>query len=261
MNTLNKKMILPLTFSSFLSMNAALAGDQMERAGEDVEKAYEHTEQAAENTAEKIDEGSEHAWKETKEKSKEAWGKTKEVTNDVWQGTKHLSKKAWGSSKEAFEEGVIAGRLETALVMSKELNPFEIDFEVKDRKVVLSGTVESNVDKELAEHIAEGVKGVKSVKNNIDVDSNIRSSNVYDTDGDQDRDFGQYFSDITTTAWVKTQLLANNEVSGLDINVDTVDDRIVLSGTVDSITQKAIAETIANKRDGVIVVNKLNVKS
>ena len=55
-------------------------------------------------------------------------------------------------------------------------------------------------------------------------------------------------------------VLANDEVKGLSIDVDTEGDKVILSGEVNSEREKALAESIAKKRDDVsTVVNNLRV--
>ena len=63
---------------------------------------------------------------------------------------------------------------------------------------------------------------------------------------------------ITTKA--KIALLTDSDVSGLDINVDTIDGRVTLHGTVASEAEKSKAETIVRGVEGVTdVTNTLKV--
>ena len=76
------------------------------------------------------------------------------------------------------------------------------------------------------------------------------------------RSFSQYVTDVTTTAAIKTELLASKNVKGLNIDVDTLNDKVTLSGEVASTEEKALAQAIAAKHDDVKdVINKLKVKS
>ena len=66
---------------------------------------------------------------------------------------------------------------------------------------------------------------------------------------------GDLASDAATTAAVKTKLLADSELSGLQINVDTKDHVVTLTGPAPNASAKARAETIALAVSGVKSVN------
>ena len=69
------------------------------------------------------------------------------------------------------------------------------------------------------------------------------------------------FDDATITAKIKTALIADPNLKGLSIDVDTVQNVVSLTGTVVSEDAKKQAEAIARKVDGVKGVNNnLTVK-
>jgi len=73
---------------------------------------------------------------------------------------------------------------------------------------------------------------------------------------------GQQIDDAAITAKVKSQLLADPQVSGLQVNVDTFKGQVQLSGYVNSPEERAKAEEIARQVAGVKNVNNdLIVKS
>lgn len=57
--------------------------------------------------------------------------------------------------------------------------------------------------------------------------------------------------DASVTAKVKSALLADEQVKGLQINVDTAGGKVVLSGTAKSDTEKQRAEQLAMQVEGV----------
>ena len=66
--------------------------------------------------------------------------------------------------------------------------------------------------------------------------------------------------DAGVTARVKAKLIADPEVAGINIDVDTIDGRVTLNGKVASADQKAEAEKLARHTDGVTeVVNLIQV--
>lgn len=76
-----------------------------------------------------------------------------------------------------------------------------------------------------------------------------------------ERTVGETVSDSSITARVKSELLADPEVSGLNVNVTTYQGQVQLSGYVSSDEQRQQAEKIARGVDGVkSVSNDLIVK-
>jgi len=72
---------------------------------------------------------------------------------------------------------------------------------------------------------------------------------------------GQYIDDSAITTKVKTALLADKEVSGGQVEVETFKGVVQLSGFVDTAVQKQKAEQIARRTQGVKEVkNDLIVK-
>lgn len=67
--------------------------------------------------------------------------------------------------------------------------------------------------------------------------------------------------DGAITAKVKTALLADSDVKGLDVKVETTNGVVTLSGAVDNQTQIDKAVDIARKTEGVTnVTNQLTIK-
>ncbi len=161
-----------------------------------------------------------------------------------------------GEMKDAW----LDGKIETSYTLNRYLNPFEIDTDVENGVVMLSGTVESEIDRDLAEEIARGTDGVREVKNEL---------LVAEREGDWEREsasavdaFEQNFTDATTTARVKFALLANDSTEGLSIDVDTDGGVVTLSGEVESDQAMELAERIASNAEGVqSVENRLQVAS
>ena len=72
---------------------------------------------------------------------------------------------------------------------------------------------------------------------------------------------GEYTADAVITTKIKASLLAESEVSALDIKVETTDGVVHLTGVVDNDGQVRIAERIARETDNVKnVVNDLRVE-
>ncbi|MFO8082847.1 MAG: BON domain-containing protein [Desulfobacterales bacterium] len=147
----------------------------------------------------------------------------------------------------------IKTKLTTTYTLNEHLNPFEIDVTVKDGTVTLSGVVENDIQKELAEEIAWGVEGVQKVENNISVEP--------ETEGrGEEQDFFGVVNDASTTARVKYRLLWNRHTDGLDIEVNTKNGVVTLAGLTATEIEKELAVKIAENTKGVSdVVDQLKV--
>lgn len=77
-------------------------------------------------------------------------------------------------------------------------------------------------------------------------------SSMYGTNPDgSKKSTGEVIDDATITSKVKTALLADPDISGLKINVDTAGGVVKLKGEVKSMTLRKKAESIAKGVDGV----------
>lgn len=160
-----------------------------------------------------------------------------------------------GATKDAW----LTGKVETAFVLNTHLNAFAIDTDVDNGVVHLRGIVSDDIDRDLAAAVVRGIDGVVDVKNEIVVDRTRAEAAALGRAADR-RDFGSWVDDATTTAAVKTKLVANENTSGLKIDVDTRDDVVTLSGRVGSVAERDLAEQLAkNVGDVEVVRNNLVV--
>lgn len=170
-----------------------------------------------------------------------------------------MGQKSMEEHAEYAESGMrdawLDGKLETALLFNEHLNSFAIDTEVKNGVAYLSGSVESDIDKDLAGEIAESIEGVTNVENKLAVDK-IKASTARDNDDRKDRSgFKQSVMNATLTARVKSKLLVNENTGGMSIDVDSQDGVVTLSGDVKSDQEKDLAGQIAANTDGATTVN------
>jgi osmotically-inducible protein OsmY len=157
---------------------------------------------------------------------------------------------------ENLSEANKEGRIWTSFALNPHLNPFEFSIEVEGETATLGGKVDDSIDRELAETLALQVSGVKKVVNNIEVDA--RAPRYA---GDQ-RSLAAMNHDATITATVKSKLLWNSATDGLAIDVDTLDGKVTLSGSVDNERAKLVAGQLAVNTPGVQTVdNRLRIDS
>jgi osmotically-inducible protein OsmY len=159
-----------------------------------------------------------------------------------------------GQAKDAW----IQGKIETVYTLNRHLNGFTINTDVAQGAVHLTGKVESAVDRDLAGELAKGIDGVVSVDNDLVIEAKSRAA----ASSGSDRPFSVWVDDATTTAAVKSKLLANANTEGLKIEVDTRGDVVTLSGDVASAEEKQLAEQLArNTGDVKDVRNQLTVRA
>jgi|TARA_R110001606_G_scaffold170894_4_gene316448 hyperosmotically inducible protein len=155
-------------------------------------------------------------------------------------------------SKDAW----IDGKAETVLLMNTNLNNFDINTDVKNGKVVLTGKVESELDKELAEELILSLDGVTDVDNELTVVKNTDTKSKKMKSDSTESDL----TDAKITTVITTRYLFNSEVGGTDIDVDTDKGVVTLNGTVGSDAEKQLAVKIAkNAEDVRDVVDNLTI--
>lgn len=143
------------------------------------------------------------------------------------------------------------GSVSTALALNRQLSPFKVDVRVEEGVATLRGTVEDDVDRELAEQVALNTAGISRVDNQITLDPALAEQ------AQPRQSFAQRLEDATLTATVKSKLLWNAATQALAIDVATVDGVVTLKGKAQTADAKQLAGTLATNTDGVYEVNNL----
>ena len=153
--------------------------------------------------------------------------------------------------KDSAKDAWIDGKAETTLLLNGNLDSFDINTDVKNGKVTLTGKVESDVDKALAAELIANLDGVESVENELTVLNNDTIS---------DSDIMQTLKDTKVETVVKTRLLLESEVRGTDIEVEVDEGKVTLTGEVKTQAAKDLAGAIAKGATDVTkVVNELKI--
>ncbi len=164
-------------------------------------------------------------------------------------------------SAQPAKDSFITAKLEATYLFNRHLSAATIHPETTNGIVHLTGTVDSNIDRDLAGEIAKGVDGVTSVKNDLVVKAGASQASTKSSTSNSGETFGQYVDDATTTAMVKLKLLADPNVGGLKIGVATTGDIVTLTGKVASSEQKQLAEKLTlNTSDVKKVRNELVIE-
>ena len=160
-------------------------------------------------------------------------------------GSAEETKRTFG---EYTDDTVLLGKVKSALASDDTTEAHEINIEVNKGIVQLNGFVDTEKEKAQATTVAQGVKGVKQVENNLVVKTEKSST-------------GQSMDDSTVTAKVNSALIDSKETKAGDIKVQTQNGVVQLSGFVDNEAQKTAAGKVAQSVKGVKEVkNNLHVK-
>ena len=152
----------------------------------------------------------------------------------------------------AQSDSGITSSVKSKLVADEMVKARNIDVDTKDRVVTLTGTVQSAIEENRAVEIARNTQGVADVVDRLAIVSAEPGSAPTSGFGSPATSIGGAIGDATITSDVKARLLADPDVSGIRIDVDTRDRVVTLSGTVASAAQKARAVELAAKADNVV---------
>jgi hyperosmotically inducible protein len=155
---------------------------------------------------------------------------------------------------------------------------YQIDVTTENKVVTLAGSVETPAAKEQAVLLARNTDGVRDVVDRITVTEAAgtagrdRDTTTIDEQaaakgretrakaGDAAQTVGTVATDAAVTTAVKSKLLADPDVGGLKINVDTKEGVVTLTGNVATRAEADQAVKIARATDGVTrVVDNLKV--
>lgn len=144
----------------------------------------------------------------------------------------------------------------TTYALNRHLKAHDLEVSVKDGVATLSGKVDEDVSRELAEQIALNVDGIEKVDNQIEIDAEYMPARDAN-----ERSYGEVIEDASITTIVKSKMLWSKHAPGLSANVDTKSGNVTLTGTADSDEAREIAGLLASNTHGVNAVeNNLKVE-
>lgn len=154
-----------------------------------------------------------------------------------------------GTIGAKIDDTVVTTGVKAALLKEPEIKSMDIQVETRNGEVMLSGFVDSQMQKDRVVAVARAVNGVTGVQDSLALKSGTSTT------------VGAKMDDGITTTKVKAALLADASVKGTDIHVETQSGVVQLSGFVDSQTQVDRALQLAKEVHGVTQVdNELMVK-
>ena len=179
------------------------------------------------------------------------------------------TKTAVKNAGDATADAAITAAVKTKLLADTKVGGLKIDVDTKDNVVTLTGPVHSVAERNEAVRLARTTTGVKRVVNKLVVEPASKTAVQKTEDAATKagkatekaaKDTGANITDAAITSAVKTKLLADTQVGGLKINVDTNNHVVTLTGTVKSAAEKAEAIRLASTTKGVDkVVDKLTI--
>ncbi len=153
------------------------------------------------------------------------------------------------------------GLIEGAIQSSPHLRGSSINVSILDSVVILSGATDSSVAKSLAEQLALNVKGVDKVQNQLVVINN--KSNTGEVERPRHLNLvDSRLSNVTISNKVKSQLLANRQTSGMNIDIETNNRVVTITGQVASDSERELAYWIVRNTQGVKqVIDRLDIEN
>jgi hyperosmotically inducible protein len=152
------------------------------------------------------------------------------------------------NASDVIDDATLTAKVKTALIADPVAKAYEIDVDTKNGIVQLNGFVDSAKARDAAEKAARSVSDIKKLDNNLEVRAGDRSTKVA-------------AEDAAITTKVKTALASHSPGLAMDVNVDTNNGEVLLSGFVDNDADRTNAEKTASSVDGVRKVsNELMVQ-
>ncbi len=168
----------------------------------------------------------------------------------------NFAPKVWAEDLRAWQKGVIEG----AFLFSSYVRSKDVRIDIQDDCAILRGYVDSDLSKSLAEQLALSVKGINQVVNKLVVAPERWGQEPHEMEVDK---AGLHrLSNVTITNKVRSQLLANRVTSGMEIDVETHNRVVTVSGVVNSEAEKFLTYWLVKNTQGVKrVIDKLDVLS
>ena len=146
-----------------------------------------------------------------------------------------------------IDDTVIAAKLKNLYFNNNEKIFFNVDVEVNEGRVLLTGTVETSDIRIEATKLAWGTSDVVTVINEIQISDN---DNILD-----------YADDLVITTKINAKLLIDKEINNLNYNIDTVNKIVYVIGIAKNKNELANVIDIINSVYGVKeVINYVRLK-
>lgn len=150
--------------------------------------------------------------------------------------------------KNVMPDAAITTSIKGKLLADSEIKSLNIHVETINGKVTLTGKIPNKEIKERVASIANNTEGVKAVIVQLD-------------EVDSSKSIKEEITDASITAAIKAKFLAEPSIKSLNIQVETINGRVTLTGEVPNKEGKDKAEAIASNTNGVnAVISKIEIR-
>ena len=147
------------------------------------------------------------------------------------------------TTSQSWTESGIRKQIENSIAQSEQLPSGQIDFEINDAVVTLTGTVGSLAEKRAATRLVESIRGVDRVQNQLEVR-------------------GQQVPDARLRQEVHAALAQSPSLQDSRLGITVQDGQVELLGSTDTQAKKELAaEIVANVRGVRDVQNEIHLDS
>jgi hyperosmotically inducible protein len=152
------------------------------------------------------------------------------------------------SAGEVIDDSVLTAKVKAELIDDPVTKAGQINVETYRGVVQLGGFVDNSNQKAQATKVASSVTGVKEVRNDLRVNPPQATT-------------GQVIDDATVTATVKAKLIEDTTTKAHQINVETQNGIVQLTGFANSTASKTRAAELARSVNGVTdVKNDIEIR-
>lgn len=160
---------------------------------------------------------------------------------------------------ENVNDMVLKARIETTFAMNEALSAVDIDTDVEDGVVTLTGKVDEHADSQLAEDIANSFEDTRGVVNELKLSP---SPMVEDDSGNEDAkpQWRNNIDDALTAANVRRRIGYHTGLRNLVLDIDVDGNTVSVAGKVDTEEQrKAVIDTVRDTKGVETVTANLAV--
>jgi len=177
-------------------------------------------------------------------------------------GTAVAHEPAERTAGQIIDDATITASIKAKLLEDNRTEGFDINVDTVNGRVTLRGGADSSADRIAAADIARGTEGVIAVDNEIAVataGTEARQAANQATASGEVREAAEEVGDEVGDAWItskiKASLVADNDIAGLAIKVETEDKTVRLVGDVPTDAARTEAVRIAEGTAGVVKVD------
>ncbi|AVV82536.1 MULTISPECIES: BON domain-containing protein [Shewanella] len=179
----------------------------------------------------------------------------KDVDNQIVVDANYMPKANSNGFGDKIDDANISAAIRSKLQWNKDVDDVGTEVMTKSGRVTLNGTVNNQNAKDITHRLALNTRGVKSVTNNLKIQSATVSKDEKAKLKNETESHN--ISDSWITAKVKSSFMYSSNINGSDIDVSTNNGIVTLTGKVASGSEQSLAvETAQNIRGVKSVTSK-----